>query len=104
MPPEDAPEPEHGIVVQLDQLLKERGKTLTWLEEVSGLSYANLSKMKNGRARAFWFTSLGRLCEVLNCQPGDILSYRTPRTPTPHPQDATSEASASTEKGKIGHG
>lgn len=102
---EDAPEPEHGIVVHLNRLLEERGKPLTWLAEVTGITYTNLSKMKNGRARAAWFTSLGQLCEALDCQPGDILSYRSPRTPKQsQQQDATREASASTEAGKNGAG
>lgn len=67
---------EHAIEVHLDQLLEERGMTLTELADRVGVTHVNLSILKNGRARAVRFTTLTRLCEVLECQPGDLLSHR----------------------------
>ncbi|KAB1990667.1 helix-turn-helix transcriptional regulator [Streptomyces populi] len=72
--PED--KEEHAIEVHLDRLLEERGMTLTELADRVGVTHVNLSILKNGRARAVRFTTLTRLCEVLECQPGDILSHR----------------------------
>jgi putative transcriptional regulator len=72
---------EHGIVVHLDQLLEERGMTLTELAQRVDVTVANLSILKNGRARAVRFSTLAALCEVLRCQPGDLLTFedRGPR-------------------------
>ncbi|MFJ5779015.1 helix-turn-helix domain-containing protein [Streptomyces sp. NPDC093094] len=67
---------EHAIEVHLDRLLEERGMTLAELADRVGVTYVNLSILKNGRARAMRFTTLTRLCEVLECQPGDLLSHR----------------------------
>ncbi|MFI0960380.1 helix-turn-helix domain-containing protein [Streptomyces sp. NPDC021080] len=72
--PED--KEEHAIEVHLDRLLEERGMTLAELADRVGVTHVNLSILKNGRARAVRFTTLTRLCEVLDCQPGDILSHR----------------------------
>ncbi|WP_256388033.1 helix-turn-helix transcriptional regulator [Allokutzneria sp. NRRL B-24872] len=60
--------------MHLDRLLVERGMTLTELAERVGVTVVNLSVLKNGRARAIRFSTLTRLCEVLDCQPGDLLS------------------------------
>jgi putative transcriptional regulator len=65
----------HRIQVHLDGLLAERGMTLTELADRVGVTVVNLSVLKNGRARAIRFSTLTRLCEVLGCQPGDLLSY-----------------------------
>ena len=65
-----------AIQVHLDELLSERGMTLTELSARVDLTSANLSILKNGRARAIRFTTMARLCEVLQCQPGDLLSYQ----------------------------
>ena len=73
MPP-DEPD-DHAITIHLDKLLADRGMTLTELSERVGVSMVNLSILKNGRARAIRFTTLTRLCQVLDCQPGDLLSY-----------------------------
>lgn len=67
---------EQGIVVELDRLLEQRGMTLTELSERVGVTLANLSVLKNGRARAMRFSTLAKICEVLGCQPGDLLRYR----------------------------
>lgn len=66
----------HAIEVHLDTLLKARGMTLTELANRAGVSIVNLSILKNGKARAIRFSTLTRLCEVLGCQPGDLLGYR----------------------------
>lgn len=66
---------EHSISVHLDDLLEERGMTLTELAEAAGITVVNLSVLKNGRARAIRFSTLSALCEVLDCQPGDLLAY-----------------------------
>ncbi|MGW0886267.1 helix-turn-helix domain-containing protein [Streptomyces sp. NPDC002671] len=66
----------HAIQVHLDRLLEERGMTLAELAVRVGVTNVNLSILKNGRAKAIRFTTLTRLCEVLDCQPGDLLSHR----------------------------
>jgi putative transcriptional regulator len=72
VPPED----DHRIDVHLDRLLAERGLTLTDLSNRVGITLANLSILKNGRARAIRFSTLTALCEVLQCQPGDLFTVR----------------------------
>ncbi|WP_406383579.1 helix-turn-helix domain-containing protein [Streptomyces sp. NBC_01618] len=69
-------EDSHAIEVHLDRLLVERGMTLAELASRVGVTNVNLSILKNGRAKAIRFTTLTRICEVLECQPGDLLSYR----------------------------
>ena len=64
-----------GIVIRLDEVLAERGMTLTELSDRVGITAVNLSVLKNGRARAIRFSTLAGLCSVLGCQPGDLLSY-----------------------------
>jgi putative transcriptional regulator len=68
---------DHRIVVRLDRLLEERGLTLTELAQRVDITIVNLSVLKNGRARAVRFSTLTGLCEALDCQPGDILSYES---------------------------
>jgi putative transcriptional regulator len=70
------PSPEHAIDVHLDELLAARGITLTQLSQQVGVTIVNLSILKNGRAKAIRFSTLTRLCEALDCQPGDLLSWR----------------------------
>ncbi len=65
----------HAIVIHLDELLADRGMTLTELSDRVGISVVNLSILKNGHARAIRFSTLTRLCEALDCQPGDLLSH-----------------------------
>jgi putative transcriptional regulator len=72
MPPEEP----HEISVHLDDLLTTRGMTLTQLAEQVGITVVNLSVLKNGRAKAIRFSTLSRLCHVLDCQPGDLLRYQ----------------------------
>ncbi|WP_284126374.1 helix-turn-helix domain-containing protein [Parerythrobacter aestuarii] len=64
-----------NIVVKLDDLLHERRMTLTELAERVGLTLANLSILKTGKAKAIRFSTLEAICRELECQPGDLLSY-----------------------------
>ncbi|MBN6056903.1 helix-turn-helix transcriptional regulator [Nonomuraea sp. RK-328] len=73
MPPADSSE--QAIEVHLDQLLEERGMTLVELADRVGITNVNLSILKNNRAKAIRFSTLARICEVLGCQPGDLLSF-----------------------------
>ena len=68
-------ETEHGISIYLDRLLSERSMTLTELAERIGITVVNLSVLKNGRAKAIRFSTLSALCEVLGCQPGDLMKH-----------------------------
>lgn len=64
-----------AIRVNLDRVLLERRMSLTKLAERVGITLANLSILKTGKARAMRFTTLDALCRELNCQPADILVY-----------------------------
>ena len=64
-----------SIVVRLDDLLHARRMTLTELAERVGLTIANLSILKTGKARAIRFSTLEAICRELECQPGDLLAY-----------------------------
>lgn len=68
-------EDEHQIEVRLDKVLADRGMTLTDLAERVGVTIVNLSVLKNNRAKAVRFSTLGAICRELGCQPGDILGY-----------------------------
>jgi putative transcriptional regulator len=61
------------IVVKLDGLLHDRRMTLTELADRVGITLANLSVLKTGKARAVRFSTLEAICQALDCQPGDIL-------------------------------
>lgn len=63
------------IVVKLDDMLHARRMTLTDLADRVGMSLANLSILKTGKARAIRFSTLDAICRVLACQPGDILRF-----------------------------
>ena len=67
------------IIVKVDEILHERRMTLTELSERIGITLANLSILKTGKARAVRFSTLEAICEALQCQPGDLLEFR--RTP-----------------------
>ncbi|WP_203640274.1 helix-turn-helix domain-containing protein [Levilactobacillus andaensis] len=64
------------IVINLDVMLAKRKMTLTELSKEVGITMANLSILKNGKARAIRFSTLTALCRVLQCQPGDLLAYQ----------------------------
>ena len=63
------------IVVNLDVMLAKRKINLTELSARVGITIANLSVLKSGKAKAIRFSTLDEICKVLNCQPGDILEY-----------------------------
>ena len=63
------------IVVNLDVMLAKRKMSLTELSERVGITMANLSILKTGKARSIRFNTLETICEVLDCQPGDLLEY-----------------------------
>jgi putative transcriptional regulator len=65
-----------AILVKLDDLLHERRMTLTEVAERIGITLPNLSILKTGKARAIRFSTLEAICEVLVCQPGDLLEFR----------------------------
>ena len=64
------------IIVNIDVMLAKRKMSVTELADKVGITIANLSILKNGRARAIRFSTLEALCKALDCQPGDILEYR----------------------------
>ena len=64
----------HRVTCHLDQLLLERGMTLSALADAVGVSVVNLSVLKNDRAKAIRFSTLTAVCEVLRCQVGDVLT------------------------------
>ena len=63
------------IIVNLDVMMAKRKMSLNELSEKVGLTQSNLSILKTGKAKAIRFSTLEAICEVLNCQPGDILEY-----------------------------
>ena len=70
-----------AIRIQLDRILLERRMSLTELADRVGVTLANLSILKTGKARAIRFSTLDALCRELDCQPGDLLAHQ------PGPQD-----------------
>jgi putative transcriptional regulator len=64
-----------AILVTLDDMLHQRRMTLTELSERIGITLANLSILKTGKARAIRFSTLEAICRALECQPGDLLSF-----------------------------
>lgn len=64
------------IILRLDRVMADRKMSLNELSERVGVANVNLSKLKNGRVNAIRFSTLEAICEVLNCQPGDILEYQ----------------------------
>lgn len=73
--PRELPEEGTRIVVRLDNLLHARRMTLTDLAERVGITLANLSILKTGKAKAIRFSTLEAICRELECQPGDLLGY-----------------------------
>ena len=80
------------IVVKLDDMLHARRMTLTELGDRIGITLANLSILKTGKARAVRFSTLEAICEVMQCQPGDLLEY----APSAVADEATAPAAART--------
>ena len=63
------------IEILVDDLLKTRGRTFYWLAKETGISHTTLWRLKKGRALGINFDTLEKLCQVLECQPGDVLSH-----------------------------
>lgn len=64
-----------AIIVNLDVMLAKRKMSLTELSEKVGVTMSNLSILKTGKAKAIRFSTLEAICEILDCQPGDILEF-----------------------------
>ncbi|MBQ3086609.1 MAG: helix-turn-helix transcriptional regulator [Clostridia bacterium] len=64
------------IIFNIDVMLAKRKMSVTELADKVGITIANVSVLKNGKAKALKISTLVKLCEALNCQPGDILEYR----------------------------
>ena len=63
------------IIIRIDLMLAKRKMSVTELSERVGLTMANISLLKNGKVRGIKLSTLSKICEVLQCQPGDILEY-----------------------------
>ena len=66
-----------AIIINLDVMLAKRKMSVTEITEKVGITMANLSILKNGKAKAIRFSTLEAICKALDCQPGDILEYRS---------------------------
>lgn len=67
------------IVIRLDEVMERRKMSLTELSQAVGITLANLSILKTGKARAIRFSTLEAICKTLDCQPGDILVFEEER-------------------------
>lgn len=76
MPPRNDERTGDRIVIKLDELLHQRRMTLTELAERIDITLANLSILKTGKAKAIRFSTLEAICQVLDCQPGDLIGYQ----------------------------
>ena len=65
-----------AIIVNLDVVLAQKKMSVTELSEKVGITMANISILKNGKAKAIRFSTLEKICQVLECQPGDLLNYK----------------------------
>jgi putative transcriptional regulator len=65
-----------AIIINIDVMLAKRKMSVTELTEKVGITMANLSILKNGKAKAIRFSTLEAICKALDCQPGDILEFR----------------------------
>ncbi len=68
---------EQDIIINIDVMLAKRKMSVTELSEKVGITIANISILKNGKAKAIKFSTLAKICDALECQPGDILEYRS---------------------------
>ncbi len=64
------------ILVEIDQLLKERKRSFYWLAKETGVSHTTLWRLKKDKAQGITFNTLERICQTLKCQPGDVLKVR----------------------------
>lgn len=68
------------IIINIDVMLAKRKMSLTDLAEQVGITMANMSILKTGKARAIRFSTLEAICKTLDCQPGDIIEYKSDET------------------------
>ncbi|HEY8804572.1 MAG TPA: helix-turn-helix transcriptional regulator [Clostridium sp.] len=66
-----------AIIINIDVMLAKRKMSVTELTEKVGITMSNLSILKNGKAKAIRFSTLEAVCKALDCQPGDIIEYRS---------------------------
>ncbi len=75
------------IEIRIDELLQNRGRSFYWLAKETGISHTTLWRLKKGKALGINFETLEKMCETLNCQPGDVLSHinrkETSKRPNP---------------------
>ena len=90
-----------ATIVTIDVMLAKRKMSVTELAERVGITLANLSILKNGKARAIRFSTLEGICRALDCQPGDLLAYRPDDTPTHAPSSAPSLAPADAGRSSV---
>ena len=64
------------VIINIDVMLAKRKMSVTELSERVGITIANMSILKNGKAKAIRISTLAAICEALDCQPGDLLEYR----------------------------
>ena len=75
-----------AIIINIDVMLAKRKMSVTELTERVGITMANLSRLKNGKAKAIRFSTLEAICKALQCQPGDILEYNGSNTGESKPE------------------
>lgn len=75
-----------SIILRLDRVMADRKMSLNELSEKVGVTNVNLSKIKTGRISAIRFSTLNAICDVLDCQPGDILEYLREENPVEKPE------------------
>ena len=83
-----------AIAVKLDDLLHDRRMTLTELAERIGMTLANLSILKTGKARAIRFSTLEAICDALSCQPGDLLRFEKEQAERGRPAPASKRSAS----------
>lgn len=80
------------IEIRIDELLGDRGRTFYWLANETGISHTTLWRLKKGKALGMNFETLDKMCKVLKCQPGDLLSHtnrkKISKTPRPKSRSA----------------
>jgi putative transcriptional regulator len=75
----------HMIDIRIDQLLEKRGRSFYWLAKETGISHTTLWRLKKGKALGINFETLEKMCETLECQPGDMLSHTNQKKMTKRP-------------------
>jgi putative transcriptional regulator len=73
------------IEIHIDELLQNRGRSFYWLAKETGISHTTLWRLKKGKALGINFDTLAKMCETLNCQPGDVISHTNRKTVSKRP-------------------